>query len=96
VRHDPAWQIHSYGLLTAELANGEVCASPYGEGIQRDKRALIHSENPENYTCKPHPRSAGTDNCRCDRPPAGSDNPQNPIAQRNADRAFLHERLSYA
>jgi hypothetical protein len=82
VRHDPAWQIPSYGLLTAELANGEVCASPYGEGIQHAKRALGHQENLGNHTCKHHSRPASTDKRRCARRSAGRSDTQNPIVQR--------------
>ena len=40
--HDPAWQIHSYGLLKAELANGKACVSSYGDGFQPGKRVPSH------------------------------------------------------
>lgn len=78
MRHDPAWQIHSYGLLKAELASGKACASPHGDGFQQDVRVLTYQENLGNH----HSGAAGTDNCRYDRPTARSADSQNPIAQR--------------
>jgi hypothetical protein len=81
VRHDPAWPIHSYGLLTAEQANGTACASTHDEGVQHDEHVPTHLESLRNPTGKHLSGPARTDNGRGDRPTARGSNPENPIAQ---------------
>jgi hypothetical protein len=81
MRHDPAWPIHSYGLLTAEQANGTACACTRDEGVQHDEHVSTHLESLRNLTGNYHSGPARTDNGRGDRPPARGANPENPIAQ---------------